>query len=215
MKSLTKRIKKQQHSNPTDSLTTLDGYIEVRQSIGSKVQHLYIYRNPRFNSLSADPASIAVHPVNWRGGVLNEEEEFVLNARVHEIFEEFLEEPDFGRNEIKTLAEINGCCQIDILGEPVGYGEGRLDQVLNWTFCGSLADNAPDNIGHSDIDHSIKLHLNMDGIYTDSESGMFWAYTNDEREAELNGFLLAYWPDLDFSTTPFNDDGEQSKEVSV
>ena len=110
--------------------------------------------------------------------------------------------------------------EIEFTNEQLGWIFGakyaEQDVTWDWTFHGGLTDDAPDNIGHSDVDDSIELHLNMDGICADSGAELFWVYTTDARKADLTDFLHARWPDLDFSIMSFpHGEEEQSSEVSV
>jgi hypothetical protein len=95
-------------------------------------------------------------------------------------------------------------------------GEKPEDEIYDWSFYGTLNDNVLDNTRHADVDRSIRLNLDRDGILPESDPEWFWAYASDDRKDELTNFLHANWPDLDFSIIPFGTDWyTYSKGISV
>ena len=117
-------------SGPKKKLSpvTADEWMEVVSKIRSKISHLYFFRSPGFNFLSQNPECIVWQPVSGEGGVvdqLNDAEMYILHMMASQKIKECMKHPNYGKNEVQTLAIINSICQHLILGAPCFH----LEQV--------------------------------------------------------------------------------------
>ena len=94
-------------------------WVEVLYAIRKKVSHLYFYRNPEFKKLCRNIMCINYRPLIVDGvESLTDEEEGVFLNWIDFIISERITRPQFGKDEVTTLSELNADCQIGLLGEP-------------------------------------------------------------------------------------------------
>ena len=100
--------------------TGTEEWREAIYGIQKKVSHLYFYRNPEFKKLCRNVMCINYRPLIVSGAEsLTHEEEGVFLMWIDSIIKYRIKNhPQFGKDEVATLSELNADCQIGLLGEP-------------------------------------------------------------------------------------------------
>lgn len=93
-------------------------WLQAIYGIRRKVDHLYFCRNTGFKKLCKDPMSIGYFPMMSGDQDLTEDEHLVFTMYIDSLIKGFLDHPQFGKDEIDTLSQINKVCQVTLLGEP-------------------------------------------------------------------------------------------------